>query len=78
MSKLEQHSDFTWYPSEGIRHEFRRTIYCDGVVIYNFITETDNFYDALEVTEGQYYDGLSNARAHQRKMNARRSDEQNG
>lgn len=74
MSKLEQHSEFTWYPSEGIRHEFRRTIYCDGVVIYDFITETDTLYDALEVTAGQYYYGLSKAMEYQRKM----SDEQNG
>jgi hypothetical protein len=44
----------------------------------DFITETDNFYDALEVTAGQYYEALSNAMEHQRKMNARRSDEQNG
>lgn len=74
MSKLEQHTDLNWYPTEGFRREYRRTVYGDGMVTYDLITETDRRYSSVEVTEERYYELLYKAKESQRKKNARRSD----
>ena len=47
MRNLEQYTDFTFYPSNGMRREYRRTVYRDGMVIYDRITETDNYYGCV-------------------------------
>ena len=67
MSKLEQHTDLNWYPTDAIRREYRRTIYSDGMVIYDLISETDTRYNSVELTEEQYYKRLAKAIECQRK-----------
>lgn len=74
MGKLVQYTDLSWYPTESIRREYRRTIYDDGMVGYEPITETDRSYSSVELTEGRCYDQLFNSMECQRKRNERRSD----
>ena len=74
MGNFEQHTDLNWYPTERIRREYRRTIYGDGMVIYDLITETDRRYASVELTEERYYERLSKAMECQRKMKEWRSD----
>ena len=75
MSKLVQYTDLNWYPSEGIRREYRRSVYSDGVVVYDIITETDKSYGSVELTEGQYYNRLWHAMECQRKRSANKIEE---
>lgn len=78
MSMLEQHTDLSWYPSEGIRREYRRTVYGDGTVVYDLITETDRRYDSVELSAAQYHERLSKALKFQRKKNEKASGRDNG
>ena len=78
MSMLEQHTDLNCYPCEGIRREYRRTVYGDGTVVYDMITETDKRYDSVELSAAQYHERLSKAMKYQRKMEAKQNVRDDG
>lgn len=68
MSNLVQHIDLDYYPTKSIRRQYRRTVYPDGLITYDLVSESDTFYDTVELTEGLYYKRLYDAMEHQRKM----------